>query len=281
MLPSLVTAQDVANTDEDKAPAAANVTADERILDLLRDTVAKQQKNIEYYQEITRDIERAQDKKKYNLLFIGYIIPIYIPSMITEQNSIRNGRDDKEHYNSVERRLERYNNAQYKFDIKPTKMRARRADIKQDKYLYRLAAFFMDDPASALYFMQQNYDSAEFEKIFLEMTSGRYDTYEGYYKQYSAKAGRLLSNFNKVISAPEGTFDTDALKKLASLKTEEFYARLAEYADIKLKQKQIKDKFFKKNQSKAEKVILKELKKRGDDSVALPETLGTGITNIK
>jgi hypothetical protein len=246
---------------------ATNTTAEiapqnneqELIVNLLHDTIEKQTANIERYREITNDIERAQDKKRYNLLFIGYIIPVNIPGLLLEQMNIREESGSFVEsfdidYNYVSRRLDRYNESKQKFAEKPTKLRGKQADRKYERYLLSLSEFFLDDPASALYFIENNYnyDKQEVESIFLEMRNAALNPYS---------VDILLSNFNKVISAPEDIFTVNALKKLTSLDTEKFYAKLAEYADIKLNKKPILDKFFKRNQSKAEKVFLKEQKK--------------------
>jgi hypothetical protein len=187
-----------------------------------------------------------QDIKKHNLWYIAYI-PFFMLMAFEEQKRIEYNQDDYAHYQHFKSRFKRYKAAGYKYITKQTRINATKVQRREKEYIRELRKIFLDAPASALHFIGQNQE----QEAFLEIA------------KYDNSVVKLLKNFNKVISAPEGTFGEDTLRKLASVSTEKFYERLAEYADVRLGLKQAMNKSFKtQTERKVERVVKREDKRQ-------------------
>ena len=123
----------------------------------------------------------------------------------------------------------------------------------QDKFIKTMANLFMDDPASGLDII------AAKRELFPAMIEN------------DPKVIKMLKNYNKVISADLEDYSDYAVEKLAHANAEKYFERLAEYIEIKNKQKAIdavnkalvKEIKATTDKSKARKVAIKEIKKQG------------------
>jgi hypothetical protein len=126
----------------------------------------------------------------------------------------------------------------------------------QDKLVKTLTNLLLDDPASALDIV------AARKELFPTMMEN------------DPKVIKMLKNYNKVISVNPEEYSDYAVKKLANANAEVYFERLAEYIEIKDKEKEIRNnsadikrkeltRRIKDNaeSSKTRRVVIKEIKK--------------------
>jgi uncharacterized circularly permuted ATP-grasp superfamily protein len=257
LLPSFVLAEDVAdNCDQITGICIYSPEKRQEILELLDNTLVKMKENDERYNKLLGEIEKQQDRKKITAKAFFAIYPLWIPIAVQETQRIKHGRDDKYHYQSVERRRIRYEEAKNKFAEKPTRTTSDRAKRIEKKYISSLTKYFLDDPASALIpFIEED------KGIFLDIA------------EKDPSSVTLLSNFNKVISAPPEMYSEYALKRLSSVSTRKFYKRLAEYIEVNsIIKSGMPDAVKDIKNSRVKRVIKKEIKEI-ETQINIPDSI--------